>query len=95
MIGYDVTEFPLGMEASVAITAMKVLDDKIFGRSGWPVMGLFSYDMTDGTCVDYGLVTEAYPKMCYLHGMVALPNGSIFVGETDGNRPHVYRMDPK
>ena len=68
---------------------------KVFGTSGWPIMGLFSYDMTTGKMEDYGLVTTDYPKMCYFHGMVALPDGSVFVGETDGNRPHVYRMDPK
>ncbi len=70
-------------------------DGKIFGTAGFPVMGLFSYDPQSGAFTDYGLVTEKYPKMCYFHGIAALPDGRIYVGETDGNRPHIYMLAPK
>ena len=68
---------------------------RIFGTSGWPVMGLFSYDMSSGEFIDYGHVTDAYPRMCYFHGIDILPDGRIYVGETDGSRPYVYRLAPK
>ena len=70
-------------------------DGKIFGTAGFPVMGLFSYDPQSGAFTDYGLVTEKYPKMCYFHGIAALPDGRVYVGETDGNRPHIYVLAPR
>ena len=69
-------------------------DGLIFGTAGWPVMGFFSYDPKSGAFTDYGHVTDAYPKMCYFHGIDTLPDGRIYVGETDGNRPHIYRLAP-
>ena len=76
------------------MTGVAERDGLIFGTSGWPVMGLFSYDPESGAFTDYGHVTDAYPKMCYFHGIDTLPDGRIYVGETDGNRPHIYRLAP-
>ena len=70
-------------------------DGKIFGTAGFPVMGLFSFDTDSGSFTDYGRVTDDYPKMCYFHGMDILPDGRIYVGETDGGRPYLYRLEPK
>ena len=76
------------------LTGMAEQNGVIFGTSGWPIMGLFSYDPKTGVSTDYGHVTDAYPKMCYFHGITTLPDGRVYVGETDGNRPHIYRLAP-
>ncbi len=69
-------------------------EGKVFGTAGWPVMGLFSYEPDTGEFRDYGKVTEEYPQMCYFHGIDILPDGRIYVGETDSNRTHVYELEP-
>ncbi|MBA7566478.1 hypothetical protein ES708_08169 [subsurface metagenome] len=66
----------------------------IFGTAGWPQMGLFSFNPSSNEFIDYGIVTTKY-KMCYFHGMAMLPDGRIYVGETDSNRPYVYKLEPK
>ncbi len=69
-------------------------DGIVWGAAGWPLMGLFSFNPATGEFMDYGVVTEKYP-MCYFHAMVVLPDGRIYLGETDSNRPHVYELEPE
>ena len=76
------------------ITGLAEHDGKIFGTAGFPVMGLFSYEPASGEFRDYGKVTEEYPRICYFHGIDILPDGRVYVGETDSNRPNAYVLEP-
>ncbi len=66
----------------------------IWGNAGWPVMGLFSYDPKSEKLEYYGEPETRFP-MCYFHGMVRLPDGTIYCGETDRGEPYVYRLTPR
>ena len=66
----------------------------IFGTAGWPQMGLFSFNPAAHEFRDYGIIAPEY-KMCYFHGMAMLSDGRIYLGETDSNRPYVYKLEPK
>ncbi len=69
-------------------------DGRIIGFGGFPQMQLFVYDPVKGTLENHGVVLPHY-ELCIFHAMVVLPDGRIYAGETDSNRPNVYCLTPR
>jgi hypothetical protein len=69
-------------------------DGRIMGMAGFPQMRLFSYDPRLGLFQDCGSAAPHY-ELCLFHAMVVLPDGRIYAGETDSNRPNIYALVPQ
>jgi hypothetical protein len=68
-------------------------DGLLYLSAGFPVMHLVSFNPRTNEFEDFGEVETQY-EMCYFHGMTILDNGTIYVGETDSERPFVYKLIP-
>lgn len=69
-------------------------DGRIIGFGGFPQMEMFIYDPAKRSLKNWGVVLPHYP-MCIFHAIAILPDGRIYVGETDSGRPNVYCLIPR
>ncbi|MEK7270324.1 MAG: hypothetical protein AAB215_05190 [Planctomycetota bacterium] len=68
-------------------------DGAVWGTAGFPKMHLFRYEPDKESITDFGPVVTEHP-VCYFHAIAVLPDGTIYVGETDSERPVVYKLTP-
>jgi len=66
----------------------------VYLTAGFPNMHLVRYHPGEMRFTDHGPVVDDR-ELCYFHGLVVRPDGTVYVGETDSALALVYKLEPR